>query len=123
METLIIEPNNDTPKVELNKNSGIFEIKGRCFPEDATHFYSPILDWIKSYSLTPNPVTDFHIQLEYFNTSSSKQLYKLFVMLKEISDKTQLKIHWHYNNSDTDMLASGDRYSKLLDLDFDLVED
>lgn len=123
MEPFIIEPNSDTPKVEFDKSSGIFEIKGRCFPEDASQFFSPILDWVKAYALVPNPITNFQFKLEYFNTSSSKQLYKLFVLLKEVADKTQLQIQWHYNNSDTDMLASGERYAQLLDLEFNLVED
>jgi hypothetical protein len=122
MEALKLEPTSDTPRVILDAAAGNFEISERCFPEDATRFFTPILSWIKDYSLTPNTSTHFHFKLEYYNTSSSKQLFKLFVLLQEIAQKSEVVIHWHYHKSDTDMLSSGERYSKLLNFPFDMIE-
>lgn len=122
METLKREPSSDTPRVILDAKAGIFEISERCFPEDATHFFSPILEWIKSYSQSPNSSTEFNIKLEYYNTASSKQLFKLFVILQELAQKNQVVINWHYSEADTDMLSSGERYSKLLNFPFNMVK-
>ncbi len=123
METLKLEPTSDTPKVILDATAGIFEISDRCFPEDAIRFFTPILKWVKWYLESPNhTTTHFNFKLEYFNTASSKQLFKLFVLLQELSKKNEVIIHWYYNNGDTDMLSSGERYSQLLDFPFDMVE-
>lgn len=122
METLRIEPTSDTPKIILDAQAGIFEISDRCFPEDATHFFSPILEWVKSYSQAPNAVTEFNFKLEYYNTASSKQLFKLFVILYELSQKNQVVINWYYSKADTDMMSSGERYSKLLNFPFNIIE-
>ncbi|MGB3948946.1 MAG: DUF1987 domain-containing protein [Bacteroidia bacterium] len=122
MEPLKIEPTSDTPKVVFDSSSGIFEISERCFPEDATHFFSPLLEWLKSYSSNPNPTTKLDFKLEYYNTASSKQLFKLFILLQELSKKSEVIINWHYNEADTDMLLSGERYSKLLNIPFTMVK-
>lgn len=122
METLKIEPTSDTPKVILDAGAGIFEISDRCFPEDATSFFTPIVEWIKTYVQSPNTSTRFDFKLEYYNTASSKQLFKIFVVLQELSKRSEVIINWYYSKADTDMLSSGERYSKLLNLPFNMVE-
>ena len=122
METLKIEPSSDTPKVVLDAGAGVFEISDRCFPEDATSFFSPVLEWVKNYSQSPNASTQFDFKLEYYNTASSKQLFKLFVLLHELSKSNEVIINWYYSKGDTDMLSSGERYSKLLNFPFNMVE-
>lgn len=122
MEIIHLEATSDTPKVRLDAVLGTFEIAQRCFPEDATGFYSPIIEWIKSYITSPNPTTHFNFKLEYFNTASSKQLFKILLLLEELSKKNEVIIFWHYNKEDSDMLSSGERYSKLVQLKFNMVE-
>lgn len=123
MKPLLIESTSDTPKVVLDADSGTFEISKRCFPEDALRFFAPIHEWLNNYSLQPNTHTHFHIRLEYYNTASSKQLYKLLALLKDISEKNEVIVYWHYHSTDTDMQASGERYSKLLDFELRFIED
>lgn len=122
MEALNIESTSDTPKVVFDSSLGIFEISNRCFPEDATHFFSPLLEWIKNYSASPNASSTFNFKLEYYNTASSKQLFKLFILLQELSKKKEVIINWYYSKSDTDMQLSGERYSKLLRFPFNIIE-
>ncbi len=122
MEILFLEATSDTPKVRLDALMGTFEISHRCFPEDASGFYSPIIEWIKNYTKTPNATTHFNFKLEYFNTASSKQLFKILLLLEELSKENEVIISWHYNKEDSDMLSSGERYSKLVQLKFNMVE-
>ncbi len=122
MEILHIEATSDTPKVRLDSISGTFEISQRCFPEDAVGFFLPIIEWIKNYSKTPNQQSNFNFKLEYFNTSSSKQLFKILMLLEELSRNNEVVISWHYHKADSDMLSSGERYSKLLQLPIKMVE-
>ncbi|MES2593664.1 MAG: DUF1987 domain-containing protein [Bacteroidota bacterium] len=122
MEALNLTATSDTPKVILDAVSGTFEISERCFPEDATGFFMPIIDWLKDYCKTPNPTTNFDFKLEYYNTASSKQVFKVLVLLEELSKKNEVVISWHYSKEDSDMVASGERYSKLLQFKFNMVE-
>ncbi len=122
MEPLIIEPNSVTPRIIFNPGINQFEISEKSLPEDALAFYLPVIEWIKEYGNNPNPETIIEFKLEYFNTASSRMFYKIFMMLKEISDQTALHVKWFYKAEDTDMLASGKRFEKLIDIQFDLIE-
>ena len=71
MEELKIEGSAKTPTIEFN-GSGELLLKGRSIPENSIEFYKPILDWIENYGGSPQDKTVVNVQLEYFNTSSSK---------------------------------------------------
>ncbi len=81
--------------------------------------FEPVLSWINSYVETPNPKTEFHFDLNYFNTSSAKQLFKIITSLTVLEDKAI--IYWHYEKLDEDMLASGERFEKITSVPFRYV--
>ena len=72
MDPINIEGTPKTPTVNFSSDSGVLEIKGRSIPENAVEFYKPLVDWIGSYGDSAQSNTEVNIQLEYFNTSSSK---------------------------------------------------
>ena len=122
MTSLVIQPQDDiTPGVTLDYQKGIFEISGWSHPEDAISFYSPVLDWINKYSQTPNSGTNFYFKFQYYNTASAKQIFRLISALEEVSKKSKVKILWHYESEDTDMLSSGERFSKMSTVPFEFV--
>jgi hypothetical protein len=121
-ETLIIEAREDTPKVIFDVTNRLFEISTRSLPENAIGFYEPVLQWLNEYSNTPLDLTVFDFKLEYFNTASAKQLAKILLILENIAKQSKVVINWYYKKEDTDMLASGTRFSKLIDLNFNLIE-
>jgi len=122
METIDIEGTEDTPRVILDALNNKFEISGRSLPENPNEFYKPVLEWLDAYSKQPNAVTKFNFKLEYFNTASAKQIFKAFLILKNVSKKNKVVICWYYHKENEDMLASGQRYSKLIDADIELKE-
>ena len=122
MISLNIPETEDTPKVHLDPANGIFEISRRSYPEDATGFYAPVMEWLGQYTAAPNPETSFSFRLEYFNTASAKQLFKILTLLEDLSRLNKVTIVWHYNKQDQDMLASGMRYSKMISLEMQMVE-
>jgi len=122
MKPLIIEAKGDmTPAIKLDNMKDVFEISGWSHPEDAIQFYVPVFKWLNEYAETPNPVTIFHFHFQYFNTSSSKQIFRLISLLEEISKKSTTKIQWHYDSEDADMLTAGERYFKMSTLPFDFI--
>ncbi len=117
MEALIIEQTDDTPNVILDSAENKFEFSGRSLPEDVTTFYQPILDWIESYSDSPNNETNFVFKLEYFNTASSKILLDVMLLLVEMSDDGKsVKVSWYFREDDEDMEEAGEEYADMVDM-------
>lgn len=121
MERLQFDSTSDTPKIIFDASKGIFEISQRSFPEDAMSFYYPVLNWLTGYVKHPNPSTVLNINLEYYNTSSAKQLFKLFSLVEEAARVGDVLVKWHYKQEDTDMKISGERFAKLFKVKFELV--
>jgi SiaC family regulatory phosphoprotein len=116
MEILNIEGAEDTPKIILNKQNGIFEISGRSLPEDSAEFYRPVLEWIAEYAKSPNPSTEFTLKLEYFNTASSKLILDVLSALEDIKG---MKILWYFHEDDEDMEEAGEEFSELVEIPFE----
>ena len=119
MENIAIDGSPKTPTVLFSADQGVLEIKGRSIPENSIEFYKPLLDWIEEYSRSPKDNTVVNIQLEYFNTSSSKCLLDLFKRL-EASDA--LEIQWFFDADDEDMLEAGEDYDHIVGVPFKFVE-
>ena len=120
MEDLNLEGTAKTPTIDF-KSNGELLIKGRSIPENSIEFYKPIIDWISDYGNSPQSDTAVNIQLEYFNTSSSKCILDVFKKLESLSD-TVVKIKWYYEEDDEDMLEAGEDYEAIIDLPFEMVE-
>jgi hypothetical protein len=124
MENLLIDATKKTPLISFDINTGIFRIKGRSVPENTYEFYDPILVWMSEYSKNPNPTVILKIELDYFNTSSSKFLLELLKKIKNIKNinaNCQLKIEWYYDDGDDEMKDSGQDFMDLLALPFELL--
>lgn len=116
-----LEATEDTPKVVLNKEKMVFEISGRSLPEDAEKFYSSIINWVAEYVKQPCSYTDFVINLEYFNSSSVKQVLKVLIKLEEIVKKGEkVNIIWYYNQEDELMEIKGEEIKSILKIPFQL---
>ena len=122
MDALIIERTEETPEVILNPEENIYKISYRSLPENSNGFYSPVFEWLEEFKKNPSDDIQFVFELEYFNTSSAKQIAKILLMLEKISEQSDLEVVWCYKKEDVDMMSSGLRYSKLLDVEFRLQE-
>ncbi len=120
MEDIRIEGTPKTPSVVFDTAGGSLEIKGRSIPENSIEFYKPLIDWIESYAKSPQPKTVVNIQLEYFNTSSSKCILDLFKKLEAISN--EIAINWYYEEDDEDMLEAGEDYDAIINIPFKMIE-
>ena len=111
METLQIEGTPKTPSIKFDYNNALLEIKGRSIPENSIEFYKPLVDWLD-------------IQLEYFNTSSSKCILDVFKKLESIQKggNSQVVINWHYEEDDEDMLEAGEDYQAIINVPFKMVQ-
>jgi hypothetical protein len=122
MDPIKIEGTPKTPTVNFDADSGVLEIKGRSIPENAVEFYKPLVDWIGSYGDNAKDKTEVNIQLEYFNTSSSKCILDVFKKLESINNKSSIVINWHYEEDDEDMLEAGEDYQAIINIPFKMIE-
>ncbi len=122
MEPLILEGTSKTPSVRFDEDQGRLELKGRSIPENSIDFYKPLIAWADKYARSPRPSTVVHMQLEYFNTSSSKCILDLFKKLEAIRTQgSELSVHWHYEEDDEDMLEAGEDYQAIINIPFRMV--
>ena len=123
MESISIEGTPKTPAVNFNAETGVIEIKGRSIPENSIEFYRPLVEWLEEYSENPQKLTTVNIQLEYFNTSSSKCILDVFKKLEAIKKaRNEVIINWYYEEDDEAVFELGKHYQSILDLLFKLIE-
>ena len=123
METISIEATPKTPTITFDSGKGFLEIKGRSIPENALEFYKPLVEWVEKYADKPQTSTNVNIQLEYFNTSSSKCILDVFKKLEAIKKGgSNVLINWYYEEDDEDMLEAGEDYQAIVNVPFKMEQ-
>lgn len=122
MDNLRIAKTKYTVGVHFDAESGILELEGSSYPENAFDFYQPIARWIESYiSETKRPII-FSLRLQYMNTSSSKCLLDLLLILeRHLKSGKEVVVSWHYQKDDEDSLEAGEEYSHDTELQFKFI--
>jgi hypothetical protein len=110
-----LKASEDTPEIIFNRDSNEFRITGRSLPEDAFVFYSPVIEWMKHYAANPNSNSELVISLDYFNSSSVKQILELLTLFEGIlkTGKTA-KIVWCFSDGDDLMEIKGMEFQSML---------
>ncbi len=100
----ILEDEYDKPFVHFKADTGECEISGESFPEKTTEFYDRLLKWLERYMKEVKGPIDFTIRLSYFNTSSSKRILQLMILLQTYVEAGGRVIsRWYYDPEDLDM--------------------
>lgn len=120
MEKIFIEKTLRTPEIILDKEKGIFSIKGKSLPEDTLTFYESVFEFFKEYVKSPNSTTQVEFNLEYFNTSSSKAFATILKTLQPLNEN--LVIDWYYEAEDEDMFEAGEDFQSITGLNFKFIQ-
>jgi hypothetical protein len=129
MEKLYISPTAITPEISFSPEENTFLIRGISSPEDVRALYYPVIEWIKglatdlingkSQRYTADDPLKLTVDLEYFNSSSAKFLFDIFNELKQLAPAgIPVKIEWHHDEEDLDMLDAGNDISLLVGMEF-----
>jgi hypothetical protein len=110
LEDLIIEGTKSSPAVIFHPD-GNLKIEGRSMPDNPAQTFGPLFAWIENLSVDK---VVFDIQLDYLNTSSSLQLFKLLCLLDENDVIQELIVNWHYEADDEDHYETGLIYQEKL---------
>jgi hypothetical protein len=129
MRKLIIDQTSYSPRVILDPENKIYEISGESRPPDVREFYDQILNWMDDFSqqlvkadAKTEPVS-FTFNFGYFNSSSGKLILDICKVLARLRARgMNVKINWHFEKDDVDMLAVGQEISRIVKFDFDFTE-
>jgi hypothetical protein len=121
MDNFQLESTIMTPGVNLNPSESIFKIWGNSRPENPLAFYRPIFDWLTEFFSSSSSEIIFELQLNYFNTSTSKVLLDLFEFFEE-ANQTEKKVHvvWQYPADDEEMMEAGQELFELVAISCEL---
>jgi hypothetical protein len=123
MDSINIEGTPKTPTVKFDDSTDTLIIRGRSIPENSIDFYKPLIDWLESFSAGNKEGLTLNMELEYFNTSSSKCILDVFKKLENISKQGKtVSVKWHYEEDDEDMLEAGEDYDAIIDIAFEMVK-
>jgi hypothetical protein len=132
MQKLYIKATHTTPEVHFSPQENIFIIHGVSTPEDVRAMYYPVIEWVKLYVnnileaesklFSEDSPLRFKIDLIYFNSSSAKFLYDIFMELKRlIPSETPLVIEWFYDDEDIDLKDAGSEIALLAGMEFSYI--
>jgi hypothetical protein len=107
MKDIYIEGSNDVyfvPTVIFETNTGKCLLAGESFLAETVKFYTPLIEWLETYTNERKGELEFTFKLTYFNTSSSKCILDILKILKRYEDKGgHVNVNWHYDEDDMDM--------------------
>jgi hypothetical protein len=122
MEPISIEGTPKTPTVRFDPVQGLLEIKGRSSPENSFEFYKPLVNCLLEYAKNPGDKTIVNIQLDYFNTGSSKCILEVFKKLEAIYKANhEVLINWYFEN-DESILEAGEDYKLMTGIPFKMIQ-
>lgn len=123
IEKIDIKGTRDTPEILFDPQNNIFTIKGNSMPEDATAFFGPIFNWVEKYIESPVDNTNIICNLEYFNSTSAKMIYQIFIEFEKVFDKDKkAEIFWYFDNGDKLIEEKGFEFQEVLELPFNIIE-
>jgi hypothetical protein len=126
MKSLLINSETDAPyypAVDFDSETGICEITGESYMEEAYKFYLPIINWIKEFILNEKRPLTINFKLIYFNTSSSRLIVDILETLRKLrEDGNKIQVNWFYDPEDPDVKDEVEDFEIESGMDIELVE-
>jgi hypothetical protein len=118
----VVEDEHDKPFVHFKASTGNCELSGESFPEKTEDFYSRLTNWLNQYMEEVGGPIHFEITLSYFNTSSSKRILQIMIMLQEYAKKGgKVTAVWNYEPEDLDLEEDIEDLKIISKLDLKMV--
>ena len=120
LDNLYFKASEGTPEIDFKKGS--LTIKGNSFPEDAVRFWTPMINWIDSYTESDlvseaNQETVLNCMVSYFNTGSRPFILTIVKQLNEMArEGHKVTVNWYYEDDLDEIMDDGDlNFDELID--------
>ena len=122
MKKLEQTPNNTNPYVCFDSSSGVYEISGHSYPEDASEIFDPIFEWLDENLIKIKGTIELNIKPDYFNSASSRYLLRMFKDL-EVHFKAGKDVSIIWTFADEEVENDGIVFSQLVELPFTFIDE
>ena len=117
MKVIYREPAFRTPEIKFDPGNNFFMIRGRSLPEDANEFFAPYKNWLKNYFQGSVSDAEFILQIDYFNSSSSRMILEIMYILRDsINEGNKIKVVWRYEEDDDEMMTVGEEIQTIIEI-------
>ena len=106
----------------LDSDKKVYSITGNSRPENPLQFYKPIFEWLTNYLEKTEEKMVFEVQLDYFNTSTSKVLLDLFELFEKFAETKDIHVVWYYQSDDEEMQEAGEELLDLVELSHEIKQ-
>lgn len=125
MKNLRIAGSHYTPEVIFDAVNGILSISGECYHSGTLSLFDSAMEWLDEYFSTPERTVIFNFRVSYFNTSASRQFYRIIQKLENyyLNHLGDVRINWYFQNSmDNSIREQGEEFKEDLQVPFHLIE-
>ena len=98
------ERTRTTPYVLIDEEKGYMRFEGESYLEDIVGFFKEINEWLKKYMTSDFTEFTFDCALEYFNSSTTKQIYNILRLMDVNAPGKKVTDNWIVASEDDDML-------------------
>ena len=123
MEEFMLEAGERHPEVRLR--NGFIHIKGHSIPLNAKTLYKPVIQWIKAYVKDPSPHTEVSLQIDFYDSGSSKAIFEILNTLaicQNTNHEIKIIFKWIYIKEDDTVKELGEFLESKLNVTFDYYE-
>jgi hypothetical protein len=112
-----------TPYVLIDEQNSYVKIEGESYNENVMDFFREINDWFDSYLATDFAELTVDCALEYFNSSTSKLLYNIFVNLDDhAADEKKITVNWITSSDNEIIIECGEDFMEDMEnLTFNMI--
>lgn len=131
MKIIDIKKTDKTPEVILDTEKQVFQIKGRCLPENIRDFSKQVLTGLEEYlAQLPVSASDrhasgafrVHFKLGYFNSAAAKFIADVLALAGSYAQKgCNIKSYWYFDEDDHDMLEAGEEISQMVNVPMEFI--
>ncbi len=115
MENINLAGSDNSPEVVFDFANNTFALRGMSYMEDTSGFYDTIIEALNGHldNLSGTEVR-FEFALTYFNSSSSRIIFRLFDKLDEIAESGNPTTIFWFHEDDEDILEQGEEFAEDL---------
>jgi hypothetical protein len=117
MRKIEIRGSEKTPKIIFDPQGGCIKILGRSTMTNPHEFYPTITKVLKDYCIDPAEKTHLFMDLEYYNTLSSRYILNILKLISRINslEGKEAKIFWYFDEEDYGIRDDIKMFSELID--------
>lgn len=131
MKVIEIKKTEKIPEITLDGAKKIFEIKGKCLPENIRNLNELVTKKLESYlndclekkdSAPEKNTLKVNFKLDYFNSAAAKFIADILMLMNNFIEKgCKIKLYWYFHEGDDDMLEAGEDFAEMIDVPIQFI--